>query len=176
MENKKIIFPELFFTDKNLVGRDVCKISRNLSDLKGIFADVEAFEKMPQDKLAYEVSSFLPEKEGTPGGLYFGITYLYPGKVGNEYMMTKGHYHASIDRAEFLLGLRGRRNAYPHGRTTQCMGRAGVSWQFALYSGRSGPPDGKCRKFSFFICSLLAFGCRTQLCRNCRERIFRKVD
>lgn len=43
MENKKIIFPELFFTDKNLVGRDVCKISRNLSDLKGIFADVEAF-------------------------------------------------------------------------------------------------------------------------------------
>ena len=44
MENKKIIFPELFFTDKNLVGRDVCKISRNLSDLKGIFADVEAFE------------------------------------------------------------------------------------------------------------------------------------
>ena len=73
MENKKIIFPELFFTDKNLVGRDVCKISRNLSDLKGIFADVEAFEKIPQDKLAYEVSSFLPEKEGTPGGLYFGL-------------------------------------------------------------------------------------------------------
>ena len=173
MENKKIIFPELFFTDKNLVGRDVCKISRNLSDLKGIFADVEAFEKMPQDKLAYEVSSFLPEKEGTPGGLYFGITYLYPGKVGNEYMMTLS---CEYRPGRILLGLRGRRNAYPHGRTTQCMGRASVSRQFALYSGRSGSPDGKCRKFSFFICSLLAFGCRTQLCRNCRERIFRKVD
>ena len=82
MENNKIVFPELFFTDKNLVGRDVLKISRNLSDLKGIFADAEAFERMPQNQLAYEVSSFLPEKEGTPGGLYFGITYLYPGKVG----------------------------------------------------------------------------------------------
>lgn len=47
MENNKIVFPELFFTDKNLVGRDVLKISRNLSDLKGIFADAEAFERMP---------------------------------------------------------------------------------------------------------------------------------
>lgn len=107
MENSKIVFPELFFTDKNLVGRDVLKISRNLSDLKGIFADAEAFERMPQNQLAYEVSSFLPEKEGTPGGLYFGITYLYPGKVGNEYMMTKGHYHANVDRAEFYWGLEG---------------------------------------------------------------------
>ena len=60
-----------------------------------------------QNQLAYEVSSFLPEKEGTPGGLYFGITYLYPGKVGNEYMMTKGHYHANVDRAEFYWGLEG---------------------------------------------------------------------
>lgn len=63
MENNKIVFPELFFTDKNLVGRDVLKISRNLSDLKGIFADAEAFERMPQNQLAYEVSSFLPEKK-----------------------------------------------------------------------------------------------------------------
>lgn len=176
MENKKIIFPELFFTDKNLVGRDVCKISRNLSDLKGIFADVEAFEKMPQDKLAYEVSSFLPEKEGTPGGLYFGITYLYPGKVGNEYMMTKGHYHASIDRAEFYWGLEGEGMLILMDEQRNVWAERVFPWQFALYSGRSGPPDGKCRKFSFFICSLLAFGCRTQLCRNCRERIFRKVD
>ena len=107
MENKGIIFPELFFTDKNLVGRGVCKVSRKIADLKGIFADVEAFEKMPRNQLAYEVSSFLPEKEGTPGGLYFGITYLYPGKVGNEYMMTKGHYHANIDRAEYYWGLEG---------------------------------------------------------------------
>ena len=32
---------------------------------------------------------------------------MYPGKVGDEYMMTKGHYHASIDRAEFYWGLEG---------------------------------------------------------------------
>ena len=29
------------------------------------------------------------------------------GKVGNEYFMTKGHFHANIDRAEFYWGLEG---------------------------------------------------------------------
>ena len=82
-------------------------VSRTLGDLRGIFADVDAFSRMPQNMPAYEVSSFLPEQEGTPGGLYFGITYLHPGKVGNEYFMTKGHFHANIDRAEFYWGLEG---------------------------------------------------------------------
>ena len=89
------------------MGERVENVSRTLGDLRGIFADVDAFSRMPQNILAYEVSSFLPEQEGTPGGLYFGITYLHPGKVGNEYFMTKGHFHANIDRAEFYWGLEG---------------------------------------------------------------------
>ena len=32
--------------------------------------------------------------EGTPGGLYFGITHLYPGLLEQEYFLTKGHFHA----------------------------------------------------------------------------------
>lgn len=36
-----------------------------------------------------------------------GITYLMPGKVGNEYFMTKGHFHSNIDRAEFYWGVEG---------------------------------------------------------------------
>ena len=99
----EIVFPRLFFTGNRLLGERVENVSRTLGDLRGIFADVDAFSRMP----AYEVSSFLPEQEGTPGGLYFGITYLHPGKVGNEYFMTKGHFHANIDRAEFYWGLEG---------------------------------------------------------------------
>lgn len=83
------------------------KITRRLKDLRGIFHDEDSFGLMPQDMVAYEVSSYCPEKEGTPGGLFFGITYLYLGKVGNEYFMTKGHFHANIDRAEFYWGLKG---------------------------------------------------------------------
>ena len=101
MENMEIEIPRLFFTGNRLVGKNVQTISRTLGDLKGIFADTKAFSELDSDMPAYEVSSFLPEKEGTPGGLYFGITYLHAGKVGSEYLMTKGHYHAQIDRAEF---------------------------------------------------------------------------
>ena len=107
MENMEIVFPRLFFTGNRLLGERVENVSRTLGDLRGIFADVDAFSRMPQNMPAYEVSSFLPEQEGTPGGLYFGITYLHPGKVGNEYFMTKGHFHANIDRAEFYWGLDG---------------------------------------------------------------------
>ena len=92
----EIVFPRLFFTGNRLLGERVENVSRTLGDLRGIFADVDAFSRMPQNMPAYEVSSFLPEQEGTPGGLYFGITYLHPGKVGNEYFMTKGHFHGML--------------------------------------------------------------------------------
>lgn len=107
MSTSNIIFPSLIFSDDNLIGEKVEKATRRLKDLKGIFHDEKVFSSMSEDTLAYEVSSFLPEKEGTPGGLYFGITYLYPGKVGDEYFMTKGHFHAQVDRAEFYWGIKG---------------------------------------------------------------------
>ncbi|HEX2907931.1 MAG TPA: glucose-6-phosphate isomerase family protein, partial [Phototrophicaceae bacterium] len=43
----------------------------------------------------------------TAGQLLYSTTVISPGKVGNEYYMTKGHYHALRDRAEFYFGLRG---------------------------------------------------------------------
>lgn len=33
---------------------------------------------------------------------------LYPGRVGAEYFMTKGHYHVQRQTAEVYTGLRGR--------------------------------------------------------------------
>ncbi len=102
-----IKLPELFFTSNSLVGEGVDKTTRKVKDLTGIFADQVAFAATNPEAVAYNVSSYLPVGEGTPGGLFFGITYLYPGKIGNEYMMTKGHYHAQADRAEYYWGLAG---------------------------------------------------------------------
>jgi glucose-6-phosphate isomerase len=107
MNRTEIILPKLFFTGNDLTGEGVEKIARRLKDLSGIFADEGAYANMEPETVAYEVSSYLPVKEGTPGGLYFGITWLYPGKVGDEYFMTKGHFHAHIDRAEYYWGLTG---------------------------------------------------------------------
>lgn len=102
-----IVCPKLLFSDDKLIGDSVEKSVRRMKDLKGIFEDEEAFRRISEELLVYEVSSFLPVKEGTPGGLYFGITYLHPGKVGDEYFMTKGHFHASIDRSEYYWGIKG---------------------------------------------------------------------
>jgi glucose-6-phosphate isomerase len=35
------------------------------------------------------------------------LTVLYPGQVGDEYYMTKGHFHVAMDTAEIYLGLEG---------------------------------------------------------------------
>jgi glucose-6-phosphate isomerase len=102
-----LTLPKLFFTGGRLVGEGIESLVRPVSSLKGIFEDEAAFFKLPQDEIAYEVSSHLPLPEGTPGGLYFGITYIHPWMVGDEYMMTKGHFHAQIDRAEYYWGLEG---------------------------------------------------------------------
>jgi glucose-6-phosphate isomerase len=107
MNDRSISSPALFFAGDDLTGRDVVSVTRRLRDLEGIFYDCVAFEAMDPETIAYEVKSFLPVPEGTPGGLYFGITRLHAGNVGGEYFMTKGHFHANRDRAEYYWGLTG---------------------------------------------------------------------
>ncbi|MCD8165710.1 MAG: cupin domain-containing protein [Bacteroides sp.] len=62
---------------------------------------------MVQDQPVYEVECYLPVKEGKKGGLFWGVTRIYPGKVGKEYFMTRGHFHAEADTAEFYFGISG---------------------------------------------------------------------
>lgn len=96
-----------YFNGREMGGDGSNHIERALGDLKGIFADEAAFQSMDLSATAYKVSSVEPVAQGTPGGLYMGITYLYPGKVGNEYIMTKGHYHQNRDTAEYYWGVEG---------------------------------------------------------------------
>ena len=72
-----------------------------------MFVDQKAFEEQDPSQIAYEVESYFPVPEGTEGGLFFGITRLQPGMIGNEYMMTKGHSHIIENRAEFYWGIEG---------------------------------------------------------------------
>jgi glucose-6-phosphate isomerase, archaeal len=90
-----------------LQGQPVILQQRRMRDLKDVFHDEQARLAMPQDQLAYEVQLYLPVPDGTEGGLFFGNTTIYPGKVGNEYMMTKGHFHAKANRNEYYLGIKG---------------------------------------------------------------------
>ena len=88
-------------------GDPIIKQHRALKDISGIFHVQEALSAMDLEQTAYTVQAWMPEKEGTEGGLFFGTTNILPGKVGNEYFMTKGHFHARANRSEFYLGIQG---------------------------------------------------------------------
>ncbi len=80
---------------------------RCMSDLRGLFADRAAEQAMlAENPVVYEVF----EATGNPevlGLLRYSTTVLRPGKVGDEYFMTKGHYHALPDRTELYYCLMG---------------------------------------------------------------------
>jgi len=78
----------------------VVRAERRIADLKGLFADEAARAALPQDRLAYATACVFPVADGTVGGLFWGTTFLEPGLVGDEYLMTKGHFHAQSDRME----------------------------------------------------------------------------
>jgi glucose-6-phosphate isomerase, archaeal len=82
-------------------------IVRRLSSMKGQFADHETYNKLleQEDTVLYEVYEFKrPEVEGE---LLYGISVVHPGKVGDEYHMTKGHFHTVLDTAELYYCLKG---------------------------------------------------------------------
>lgn len=90
-----------------LSGAEVVEDRRTVGDLRGVFADEAAREALDPATLAYRVQCYFPVPEGQEGGLFFGCTFLQPGLVGDEYFMTKGHFHANRDTAEFYWGIRG---------------------------------------------------------------------
>lgn len=100
-------FSLFFDADTGLVpGRSPTQ--RRLSAMKGMYADAVAFDAAVAagDPLVYEFYELgLPAH---PGDLAFGTSIVYPGKVGNEYFMTKGHFHAVVDTAEVYHCLRGQ--------------------------------------------------------------------
>jgi len=89
-------------------GEPVIVQHRSVKDISAIFLDQEAAKKIPMESPAYQVQVWMPVAEGTMGGLFFGTSTIMPGKVGNEYMMTRGHFHTQTDRAEFYWGVLGQ--------------------------------------------------------------------
>jgi len=82
-------------------------IKRHLSDMKSQFNNREAFQEVLEagDKLLYEVYELKrPEIEGE---ILHGISIVHPGKIGEEYYMTKGHFHTVLETAEIYYTLQG---------------------------------------------------------------------
>jgi glucose-6-phosphate isomerase len=82
-------------------------LRRNLSAMADMFADQAAVQQLVDDGdvLVYEFYDMgVPE---TSGDVAYGTSITYPGKVGDEYFMTKGHFHTVLDTAEVYFCLSG---------------------------------------------------------------------
>jgi glucose-6-phosphate isomerase len=77
-------------------------LERRLSDMAGYFL-TETGDS--DDPLIYRVH-MIPVAE-TNAEIQCSTTVLEPGRVGDEYYMTRGHFHAIRDRSEIYVGLAG---------------------------------------------------------------------
>jgi glucose-6-phosphate isomerase, archaeal len=86
-----------------------CKqmVQRKVSDLKMMFYDQKAVASILEngDQLVYEIRyhPFVTSKSD----MALGVTTIFPGKVGDEYNMTKGHIHERDDQPEIYHCVRG---------------------------------------------------------------------
>ncbi|MFN8491104.1 MAG: glucose-6-phosphate isomerase family protein [Caldilineaceae bacterium] len=80
---------------------------RYLGDLANAFADGKAVQAALtlDNPLIYRATQV--EDRSGEGDVHYGIAIIYPGKVGNEYHLTKGHIHAWRPAAEVYICLGG---------------------------------------------------------------------
>lgn len=82
-------------------------IVRRLSALAGQFHDQSSFaaQAAAGDPVLYEV--YECSRPAVAGELPSGLSIVHPGRVGDEYFMTKGHFHAVLETGEIYHCLAG---------------------------------------------------------------------
>ena len=80
---------------------------KRLSDLAGLYSDRASFDRLiadGDDPVVYEVIDYRKPQSD----LSFGTTIIWPGKVGQEYFMTRGHFHCRRECGEVYYTQSGR--------------------------------------------------------------------
>lgn len=97
----------LSLADENPMSRYDYHTVRRLSSMTSYYADADAFAALlaKDDSVLYEVYGM--ERPAVTGELISGVTVLHAGKVGQEYFMTKGHFHAVLATGEVYYALQG---------------------------------------------------------------------
>jgi len=90
-----------------IAGEGVLRLSKKIRDLEGVFEDHAAWSSIDPETLVYSVEWSEPTAQNTEGGLFWGVTVIEPGRVGDEFFMTRGHFHAKRDRGEYYTAVQG---------------------------------------------------------------------
>ena len=103
---REMDFLQGFSVDLTALGGETW-ISRRLSQMKDCYTDKATANAILKqgDPIVYRYQSLdLPQDAGD---FSFGISTVLPGTVGDEYYMTKGHFHEILMTAEVYYCLEG---------------------------------------------------------------------
>lgn len=98
--------PQVEWASGALAKGPLLRKSTRIQDLIEVFADEPARQRLAGEHVVYDVEMLATSP--AEGELYTGVTHLYPGRVGGEYFMTRGHFHARREQGEVYFGLRGK--------------------------------------------------------------------
>ena len=118
----------------SLSGVPVQRSQKHLGDVRRLFAGLAS--PLADKTLLYSVEWFGTAAPGVEGALLFGCTRLEPGKVGDEYFMTHGHFHANPTRAEIYFCASGS-------GLLLLMDRSGRTWSEPMSPGSVHSIDGR---------------------------------
>jgi glucose-6-phosphate isomerase len=97
--------PGVAFHNGHFTAEDMITKITHCGDLAGVFHDQTAWQSIPPETAIYQVE-MLKSPQGE-GELFAGTTHLNPGRVGDEFYMTRGHFHQRREQGEVYFGLRG---------------------------------------------------------------------
>jgi len=96
-------FTTMLDLERGLVEPERKLTERTLADMDGMYLDPVPSSRAGE--VVYTVSEIPVPVSGS--NLLSSTTVIQPGRVGDEFHMTKGHYHAIRDRAEIYVTLAG---------------------------------------------------------------------
>ena len=82
-------------------------VERRLSDLAPMYCDQNTVEALVagEDPLVYEIFYYSFPASKSDWGV--GVSRIKPGTIGDEYYMTKGHFHEQDDQPEVYICTKG---------------------------------------------------------------------
>jgi glucose-6-phosphate isomerase len=101
-ELEGVVTPRVFLDwGGSMTGAAVKESSKTIGDLQSVFRDAAGAQGLDSNEIVYRVQWWAPVNAGVAGGLFWGVTTIESGRVGEEYFMTHGHFHAVRTRAEY---------------------------------------------------------------------------
>lgn len=88
------------FTNGPVIGK-----ATRVGDLNGVFSNTPACQQHDPNDIVYSVEML--DSPADAGALYVGVTHLNAGKIGDEFFMTRGHFHKQREQGEVYFGLCG---------------------------------------------------------------------